>query len=144
MFSMILQMKTSSAMNHEAEFIKQFVSPARRGRYLSLIESRRGRRKFLGALDHFDELDTRYARLLPTGVQTIVQIEAFLRKKGAPERCHVISSNIEIDDREMHLNEALQETIGRGFGTVISCVPGKLAYFEGEEQNQRYILEVPE
>ena len=66
-----------------------------------------GRKKFLNALDHFDQLDTRYARLLPTSVQTMGEIEVLLRRKGAPERCHVISSNMEIDDREMNLHEAL-------------------------------------
>lgn len=128
-------------MSHEAEFIRRFVSPAKRGRYLSLIESRKGRKKFLNALDHFDDLDTRYARLIPTSIQTIVQIEALLRQRGAPEHCHVISSNVNIDDREMFLSEALHQIIGAGSGTVVSCVPGKLAYFEGEEQNQRFILE---
>jgi hypothetical protein len=128
-------------MNHESEFIRHFVNPKKRGRYLSLIETCKGRKKFLGVLDHFDQLDTRYARLLPTGMQTIVQIEELLRQRGAPDRCHVISSNVDIDDREMLLSEALQETIGRGFGTVLSCIPGKLAYFEGEEPNQRYLLE---
>ena len=128
-------------MSHEAEFIKRFVSPAKRGRYLSLIESPKGRKKFLNALDHFDDLDTRYARLIPTSIQTIVHIEALLRQRGAPEHCHVISSNADIDDREMLLTEALNQIIGAGSGTVVSCVPGKLAYFEGEEQNQRFILE---
>lgn len=128
-------------MNHDAEFIRRFVSSAKRGRYFSLVQSRKGREKFLDALNHFDALDARYARLVPTSSQTIIQIEALLRQKGAPERCHVISSNLEIDGKEMLLSEALQETIGSGFGTVVSCVPGKLAYFEGEEQNQRYILE---
>ena len=39
----------------------------------------------------------------------------------------------------MGLSEALAEVIGRGMGTFISCLPGKLAYFEGEERNERYI-----
>ena len=130
-----------NSLTHEAEFIRRFVSPGKRARYLSLIESRKGREKFIGALDHFDDLDTRYARLLPTRIQTSVQIEELLRQKGSPEHCHVISSNVDIDGKEMLLSEALEETIGNSFGTVISCVPGKLAYFEGEEQNQRYILE---
>lgn len=131
-------------MNHETEFVRQFVKPEKRRRYLSLLETRRGRQKLLEALDHFDELDTRYAHLLPTNAQTVDQIAALLRRKGAPERCHVTSSNADIDDREMTLNEALQETVGSSSGTIVSCMPGKLAYFEGEEQNQRYILEYAE
>jgi hypothetical protein len=39
----------------------------------------------------------------------------------------------------MDLEMALKTTIGYGMGTIISCIPGKLAYFEDEEQ--RYILQ---
>lgn len=128
-------------MNHEAEFVRRFVSPEKRRRHLSLLETRKGRKKLTEALDHFDDLDTRYARLVPANAQTVNQIEALLKRKGASEHCHVTSSNADIDDREMPLSNALQETVGKGFGTIISCIPGKLAYFEGEEQNQRYVLE---
>ncbi len=128
-------------MNHEAEFIRRFVVSQRRRRYLSLLESQNGRKKLLEALDHFDELNPRYARLVPADSQTADHIEVLLKRKGALNSCHVTSSNADIDDREMPLKEALRETVGSGFGTIISCIPGKLAYFEGEEQNQRYILE---
>jgi hypothetical protein len=134
-------MGTSQRMNHEAEFIRRFVIPQKRRRHLSLLESHKGRKKLLEALDHFDELDPQYARLVPADAQTVSHIEVLLKRKGALERCHVTSSNAGIDDREMPLRQALQETVGCGCGTIISCIPGKLAYFEGEEQNQRYILE---
>ena len=128
-------------MNHEAEFIRRFVVSQRRRRYLSLLESHKGRKKLLEALNHFDELDPQYARLVPADSQTVNHNEMLLKRKGALDSCHVTSSNADIDDREMSLSEALRETVGSGSGTIISCIPGKLAYFEGEEQNQRYILE---
>jgi hypothetical protein len=37
------------------------------------------------------------------------------------------------------LLDALKETVGYGIGTVLSCVPGKLAYFEGELR-ERFLL----
>jgi len=37
------------------------------------------------------------------------------------------------------LQTALEKTIGYQMGTFISCIPGKLAYFEDEDG--RYILE---
>jgi hypothetical protein len=43
------------------------------------------------------------------------------------------------DGKEVNLQIALEETIGRQMGTFISCIPGKLAYFEDEDG--RYILE---
>ena len=41
----------------------------------------------------------------------------------------------------MALDNALEETLGKGMGTLISCIPGKLAYFELEDINEKYILE---
>jgi len=41
----------------------------------------------------------------------------------------------------MSLSEALAKTIGLGSGTLISCSPGKLGYFELEDLGERYILE---
>jgi len=40
----------------------------------------------------------------------------------------------------MDLLAALKEIVGRGWGTVISCLPGQLGYFEGELK-ERYILQ---
>jgi hypothetical protein len=51
----------------------------------------------------------------------------------------VISSDKELDKRQMDLREALNEVVGRRQGTFISCVPGELAYFEGEEPKERYV-----
>lgn len=39
----------------------------------------------------------------------------------------------------MDLSDALIQVIGRGQGTFISCIPGELAYFEGEEPRERHI-----
>jgi hypothetical protein len=49
------------------------------------------------------------------------------------------SENSELDGKEIDLQTALKETIGYQMGTFISCIPGKLAYFEDEDG--RYILE---
>jgi len=64
-----------------------------------------------------------------------------LAAKGAGSRCWVISESSELDTREMDLLEALGETVGHGMGTIISCVAGRLAYFEDEDA--RYILQRP-
>ena len=62
-----------------------------------------------------------------------------LATKGAGSRCWVISVNSVLDSRELDLREALDETIGSGMGTIISCVAGKLGYFEDEDV--KYILQ---
>lgn len=40
----------------------------------------------------------------------------------------------------MPLDEALRAVVGRGMGAFVSCVPGRLAYFESEEPGSRYLL----
>ena len=128
-------------MNYEVSFINEFVTPERRRRYLALMESRKGRKKLIEALDHFEDLDMRRAKLLPASAQNVNQVYTLLKHKGAPDHCHVTSSNEDLDASEMFLRDALEKTIGMGSGTIITCIPGKLAYFESEEPNECYILE---
>jgi hypothetical protein len=127
--------------SHEEQFARSFVAPAQRERYLILLESKRGRRKLCDGLNHAPHLDGRFAKLIPADQQSTQSIERLLKAKGAPDICHVMSSNPDLDSREMFLSEALLETVGMDAGTMISCVPGKLAYVELEGFDRRYILE---
>ena len=126
---------------HEEMFARNFINPKKRDRYLSLLDTSKGRSKVVHGLDHCEDIDSRYANQAPVDQQNPNAIEKMLRQKGAPEVCHVMSSNPEIDEKEMPLREALKETIGMGMGTLISCIPGRLAYFENEDAGERYILE---
>jgi hypothetical protein len=56
---------------------------------------------------------------------------------GGPESCHVIGG--EHDGKDMELLTALEQIVGYGTGTVLSCIPGKLAHFEGEIR-ERFLL----
>jgi hypothetical protein len=106
-----------------------------------LLESERGRKKLLNGFNHCHDLDSRFARLIPPNEQSVQSIEKLFRQKGAPDTCHVMSDNADIDGREMPLLEALLETVGNDAGTLISCIAGKLAYFEMEGFDGRYILQ---
>ena len=64
-------------------------------------------------------------------------ISVILRAMGAPQSCHVIGG--ERDGEDVELLTALKQIIGYGTGTVLSCVPGKLAFFEGELR-ERFLL----
>ena len=126
---------------HEEQFARAFVVPEKRARYLSLLESQRGRKKLLNGLNHCHDLDPRFAKLIPSNEQSEASIENLLRQKGAPDKCHVMSDNPDIDNREMSLTDALSKTVAMDAGTFISCIPGKLAYFEMEGFDGRYVLE---
>jgi hypothetical protein len=126
---------------HEEHFARAFIVPLKRDRYLTLLESKRGRARLLNGFNHCHDLDPRYATLIPSNQQSDSSIESLLRRKGAPETCYVMSDNRDIDGHEMSLSDALAKTVGLGSGTFISCLPGKLGYFELEDLSERYILE---
>lgn len=121
---------------HELGFTAFLAEPGQR-RMRTLLELGPKRRKDARALlDHSVRLDPRYASRLPSVKGT----EELLRAHGAPETCYVISSDERLDRREMSLKEALEAVEGSFAGTFISCIPGKLAYFEYEDIKSAYLL----
>lgn len=121
--------------------VDAFILPERRARLRALLASAKGRAKLRAWLAHFHDLDPRYAHPLPDDVHTPAEIASLLRSHGAPPMCYVLSEESGIDGRELPLEQALDRVVGLGMGTFFSCVPGRLAYFEGEEPRERYILE---
>ena len=128
-------------MEHETALIKAFVLPAKRNRLAEQLRSEKRRPKLLASLDHFRDLDHRFLVEIAPSEQNASGIENLLVQRGAPPTCHLISSNRELDGQIFPLNEALWQVIGRGEGTLISCIPGRLGYFEGESSGNRFILE---
>jgi hypothetical protein len=126
-------------MNDEEAVVKAFISPSRQERYLGFLKKPKLRSKFTGQLAHFNALDPRFVRSIPADQQTSSSVAKLLRLKGAGDECWVISENRELDSRNMNLETALQAVVGYGLGTFLSCLPGRLAYFESEDS--RCILE---
>jgi hypothetical protein len=54
--------------------------------------------------------------------------------------CFIISADEALDGQEMLLGAALDRVVGSFFGTFLSCLPGKLGYFNGENIRSSYIL----
>ena len=127
-------------VNHASALLNAFVRPERRARYLGLLASAKGRAKLRAQLAHFRDLDPRFAAPVPGG-QGPAAIAALLVDRGAPPVCYVLSEDADLDGREMPLAEGLAAVVGRGMGTFLSCVPGRLAYFEGEDAGERFVLE---
>ena len=125
-------------MQHESAFVTAFVAPARRARYLTLLETRRGRAKLRACLAHDLDLDARFARRLAH--HTPAAILQLLRQEGAPELCHALSESNVLDGQDLQLGAALEQVVGQGCGTVLSCLPGQLAYYEAEDPGARYLL----
>jgi hypothetical protein len=128
-------------MNHEEELIRSFFIPAKRQRYLGFVSKPKTRQKFLRELAHFKSLDPRYLLPIPPNQQHPKDIAQILAQKGAPPLCWITSEDRRLDGKEMPLIEALGEGVGRQMGTFLSCIPGTLAYFEGEDVGFRWVLE---
>lgn len=129
------------ADHHEREIVRAFFAPAERPRYLRLLSTARGRKKFIARLSHLNLLDTRFVHRIDPQKQTIDAIEGDLKSRGAPGSCYVISENYRVDSQQMRLREALEAIVGSGMATFLSCIAGRLAYFEGEEPGTRYVCE---
>lgn len=123
----------------EEATVRAFVLPERRQRWVTLLASPAGRRKVTERLAHSPDHDLRYAAQLTAEEQKARSILATLRERGAPAVCHVISEG-DLDGQDLALSDALDRVVGAGTGTLLICVPGELAYYEGEEQGDRYIL----
>lgn len=126
---------------HEELFVRNFITPAKRHRYLSMLESKKSRDKIIAGLYHCLDLDERYATLIQPNEQHFELIYKNLKSKGATDRCYAMSTNKAIDTKELELLDALELVIGQGDGALVSCIPGKLAYFELEDPGERYMLE---
>ena len=120
-------------MNHEEELVKAFVLPVRQERYLELLKTPKERAKFIDQLAHFKHLNPQFVISIPGNQQHVAPLRELLTAKGAGSNCWVMSENSEIDGREMDLETALKETIGCQMGTFLSCIPGRLVYFEDED-----------
>ncbi len=126
--------------DHELGFTTFLAEPTQR-RVRTLFELGSKRRKDVRALlDHAVQLDRRYAQHLQGRDASARSAEATLRKYGAPKTCYLISADAALDGQEMQLSDAL-DTIGASYsGAFISCIPGKLGYFEYEDMKSAYLL----
>ena len=134
-----------SLLEHEQETIRAFVLRNQQERFLGFIANPKNRKKFVRELGHFRWFDRRFATpvlwkvdpslaLWDRHVQGNENVLRLLKSKGAGQMCWVISEDAEIDGRESDLESALENVNGRGMGAILSCIPGKLAYFEGEDE----------
>lgn len=126
----------------EKQIIEAFVVPSKRARFLEGLANPKKRPKTLDRLyHHIDDLDSRYRWQVPSGEQSSAEILANLKARGAPDECYIVSCWDKFDQQTMPLRDALEGVVGYGMGTIISCIPGRLAYYEAEEPGQRFILE---
>jgi hypothetical protein len=63
-----------------------------------------------------------------------------LRSEGSLDMVYIIAANSQYDMQSLSLLDATKQLFSSDISYFISCIPGILAYYEGEETNQRYLL----
>jgi len=119
---------------HEEAFVYAFVNPDRRERFLAALANPKKRNLFNRELHHPKPgfLVASYIERIAPSQQYTRFVAPSLRKMGASDDCWVFGNYI--DGRQMKLEGALDALIGIRSGTIISCVPGRLAFFESEDE----------
>jgi hypothetical protein len=134
------------SVDHEEATIKAFVMQEKQKLFLSFISSPVNRRKFTAELANFRWFDRSFTTSIPwqgnpslsmfgQQLSGINNLSSQLQSKGARETCWVISGDPQIDGQEMGLNAALECAIDCDSGTILSCIPGKLAYYKGKNES---------
>jgi hypothetical protein len=120
-------------------FIAEFVKRRRGDRYREILSNPRLRHKFINQLAHFKDFDPKYRLSTPSNKLFVANLALELQKRHSPNIVFAISEDPALDQKEFPLVEALKQIVGRGMGTVLSCIPGRLAFVETEDE--RFILE---
>ena len=126
-------------MSPEKILISTFVTKDRQERYIKLIQTERGRKKFKTYISHFNDFNPGFTTPL-NNIHTSLQLYNLLKDANAPETCYIISDHSDYDMKSLPLLKAIQELFNSGIAYIISCIPEKLAYYENEDSNQRVLL----
>jgi hypothetical protein len=124
----------------EETFIRRFVARDRRERWLTLLAQAKSRSRITSRLYHHAS-----AEFAPKFVTELEHTNAAgllkgLRNLGAGHECRVVS-NVDDDGSRQPLASAVEQHYAWNDGTVLICVPDRLAYVEAEDE--RFILRAP-
>lgn len=126
--------------DHERGFLDFLAEPCR-GRVSILLERGEKRRRDVRSMLHHNvRIDPRFSQHLTGSDAFAGPVEAMLCKRGAPSTCYVLGGGSAVDGREMSLRDALDATIGMGEGVFVSCIPGRLGFYEYAEMKSSYLL----
>ena len=130
-----------SRHEHEAG-LAEFLKPERRTRFRQSLERDRSRKKLQRELSHFEHrLDERYAELQTMhakGDEHVVEVYERLVADGAPKDCFAFGEDDRLEGL-LPLREAIGELMWTGSG-FISCIPGRLGAYVGEDGSNVFIL----
>ncbi len=125
----------------EIEIVGTFIAQSKRERYAGFLGSAKGRLKFIDSLYHFNDFDPAVVVELPAGLETREGVLKELQRRGDGRSCYIISADSGLDRTTSELSDAIGRVFALVQGTIISCILGRLAYYEGEAPKNRFILD---
>lgn len=128
-------------IDHEEALIRAFMRPERRARYLTLLANPKRRGEMLERLNHHFDFIDELSTPLSGDANMPTKLVAVLRSKGAGATCRVFADEDVSLGRDMRLEEACELAYQHFFAIILSCVPGRLAYFKPEDPSHGFILE---
>jgi hypothetical protein len=129
-FARALESGITPLMNHEEAFAKAFLPPEKRARFVQLLAQPKRRKEMLAQLSRHLPYQPAFAREVPIEQDFPDELEKLLLAKGAGPTCHVIADGLTADGRELPLREALTQVCMSRLGAILSCLPGRLAYYK--------------
>jgi len=124
----------------EGSFVRAFIVKDKQERYLQFLASPKRRREILDRFNHVLDFDPKFATLVPKELRTADKLIQLLGQRGAAETCHVMADTLDIDGEDSPLREALAEVIAHDFGSVLCCLPGRLAFHKAEAIEQAWYI----
>lgn len=128
--------------NIESQIISAFLVTRKKERAKYELENEKKRRHFIWDISGRNYYDEKYAQRILQPVSSYQTIYDLLRKNGAPDTCYVMCTDENFDGLTLPLMVALKHVVFYG-PALISCIHGKLAYFEDEPTigaPNRYLL----
>ncbi|UPO91035.1 hypothetical protein [Niallia sp. Man26] len=123
-------------MNKEIEeiIVKSFFEKRLQKRVLFELTSPKKRSNALDRLNHNYLITLRKEFLIEIAKPNSdpYEIEKIMRKQGAGNSCYVMSCDSSLDGKELPTSTAIEQLIWYQAASIISFIPGKLAYFQAE------------
>jgi hypothetical protein len=116
--------------------INKYFQKDKATRYADFVSKDKTRMKFISVLAQLKDLKYSMFEKLNRNEKDHVLRRAYQQRL---DTCYVISENTRIDRHFMAIEQALDETIGRGMGTLLILGPAKIVYYEGEAMEGRWI-----
>ncbi|BDU69693.1 hypothetical protein GETHOR_17940 [Geothrix oryzae] len=140
---MVFLQESPVPTDHEEAFAKAFLPSEKRARFTQLLAQPKRRKEVLGQLSRGLPYLPEFASEVPGPKDFPEELEKLLAARGAGPTCHVIADGLKADGRELPLREALRLVCLHGPGAILSCIPGRLAYYKPQSPGLGILLERP-